>query len=182
MQGYRETVPRLMCGLQSLNIPTIAALNGFAVGLGCDLALACDQRIASDTARISSIWIKRGVIPAAGGFWMWPHIVGLGRALDIILSGRFVDAAEGEKIGLYAKVVPGPDLKNEAIALAKTYASNPPIAIKLAKMMVYRGLNMDFRTAIEMAGSVQAVAHATEDRNEAMNAWREKREPRFKGR
>lgn len=182
MQGYRDTVPRLMCGLQGLNIPTIAAINGFAVGLGCDLTLSCDVRIACRTTRLASIWIKRGTIPAAGGFWLWPKIVGLGRALDIILSGKFVDAEEGERIGLYNKVVPLRSLRSEAIKMASSYTANPPIAIKLAKMMVYRGLNIDFRSGIELAGAVQAVAHATEDRNEAVNAWREKRRPKFKGR
>jgi len=182
MQGYRDTVPRLMCGLQNLNIPTIAAINGFAVGLGCDLTLSCDLRIACENTKVASIWIKRGVIPAAGGFWLWPRIVGLGRSLDIILSGKFVEVEEGERIGLYNKVVPARSLKSEAIKMAKGYTANPPIAIKLAKMMVYRGLNMDFRTGLELAGSVQAVAHSTEDRTEAVNSWREKRQPKFKGR
>lgn len=182
MQGYRDTVPALMCGLQSLNVPTIAAINGVAVGLGCDLTLSCDLRIACENTRVASIWIKRGVIPAAGGFWLWPRVVGLGRALDIILSGRFIEAEEGERIGLYNRVVPAHSLRSGAIEMAKTYTANPPIAIKLAKMMVYRGLNMDFRAGIELAGAVQTVAHTTEDRAEAINAWREKRQPKFKGR
>ncbi len=173
MQGYRDTVPALMCGLQSLNVPTIAAINGVAVGLGCDLTLSCDFRIACENTRVASIWIKRGVIPAAGGFWLWPRVVGLGRALDIILSGRFIEAEEGERIGLYNRVVPAHSLRSGAIEMAKTYTANPPIAIKLAKMMVYRGLNMDFRAGIELAGAVQTVAHTTEDRAEAINAWRE---------
>lgn len=182
MQGYRDTIPPLMCGLQNLNVPTIAAINGVAVGLGCDLTLSCDIRIACENTRVASIWIKRGIIPAAGGFWLWPRIVGLGRAADIIFSGRFVEAEEGERIGLFNKVVPFASLKSEAIKAAKSYTANPPIALKLAKMMMYRGLNMDFRTGIELAGAVQTVAHTTEDRAEAINAWREKRQPKFKGR
>jgi enoyl-CoA hydratase/carnithine racemase len=182
LQGYRDSVVPIMCGLQGLNIPTIAAINGAAVGIGCDLSLSCDIRIACENTKIASIWVRRGVIPAAGGFWMWPRIVGLGRAMDIILSGRFIQAEEGERIGLFNKVVAAKDIKSEAIKLAQTYTANPPIALKLAKMMVYRGLNMEFRTGIELAGAVQTVAHLTEDRNEAMDAWREKRKPNFKGR
>jgi len=181
LQGYRDTVVPLMCGLQGLKIPTIAAINGIAVGMGCDLTLSCDLRIACENTRVASIWIKRGVIPAAGGFWLWPRIVGLGRALDIILSGRFIEAEEGERIGLFNRVVPAHSLRSEAIKMAQSYTANPPIALKLAKMMVYRGLNMEFRTGVELAGAVQTVAHLTEDRNEAMNAWREKRKPKFKG-
>jgi len=182
MSGYRETVPKIMCGLQALNVPTIAALNGVAVGLGCDLALACDIRIACENTKLSAIWIKRGLIPAAGGFWMLPRIVGLGRAAEIIFSGRAVQAEEGERIGLFNKVVPASSLKSEAIALAQSFTENPPIGLKLAKMMLYRGLSLDFRSGIELAGAVQAVAHSTEDHTESINAWREKRKPVYKGR
>jgi enoyl-CoA hydratase/carnithine racemase len=182
LQGYRDTVIPMMCGLQGLKIPTIAAINGIAVGMGCDLTLSCDLRIACEKTRIASIWIKRGLVPAAGGFWLWPRIVGLGRALDIIFSGRFIEADEGERIGVFNRVVPANSLRSEAIKMAKGYTVNPPIALKLAKMMVYRGLNMDFRTGLELAGAIQTVAHTTEDRNEAINAWREKRQPTFKGR
>ena len=182
MSGYRETVPKIMCGLQALNVPTIAALNGLAVGLGCDLALACDIRIACEHTKLAAIWIKRGLIPAAGGFWMLPRIVGVGRAAEIIFSGRFVEAEEGERIGLFNKVVPSPSLRSEAIALTQSFTENPPIGLKFAKMMLYRGLSLDFRSGIELAGAVQAVAHTTEDHAEAINAWREKRKPLFKGR
>ena len=181
MSGYREIVPRIMGGLQSLNVPTIAAINGPAVGLGCDMSLACDVRIACENTRLSPIWIKRGLIPAAGGFWMLPRIIGLGRAAELIFSGRFIEAEEGERIGLFNKVVPATSLRAEAIALAQTFTENPPIGLKFAKMMLYRGLSIDYRTGIELAGAVQAIAHTTEDHTEAMNAWREKRKGVYKG-
>lgn len=181
MRGYRDIVPRLICGLQALNVPTIAAINGVAVGLGCDMCLACDIRIACENTKLASIWIKRGFIPAAGGFWMLPRLVGVGRAAELIFSGRFVEAEEGERIGLYNKVVPALSLKNEAIKMAQSFTQNPPVGLKLTKMMLYRGLSMDFRTGIELAGAVQAVAHSTEDHIEAINAWREKRPPKYKG-
>jgi len=180
MSGYREVVPRIMCGLQALNVPTIAALNGVAVGLGCDMALACDIRIACENTKMASIWIKRGLIPAAGGFWMLPRIVGLARAAEMIFSGRFIQAEEGERIGLFNKVVPSTSLRSEAIAMAKSFTENPPIGLKFAKMMLYRGLSMDYRSGIELAGAVQAIAHGTEDHAEAINAWREKRKPSYK--
>lgn len=182
LRGYRDSVPRLMCGLQALNVPTIAAINGTAVGLGCDMTLACDIRIACENTRLSSIWVRRGLIPAAGGFWLLPRLVGLGRAADIIFSGRFIEAEEGERIGLFNRVVPAASLRSEAIKMAEGYLQNPPIGLKLAKMMLYRGLNLDFRSGIELAGAVQSVAHSTEDHAEAINAWREKRKPRYKGR
>ena len=180
--GYRDMVPKLMCGLQALNVPTIAAINGFAVGLGCDLSLACDIRIACENTRLSAVWIKRGLIPAASGFWMLPRLVGIGRAAELIFSGRFVEAEEGERIGLFNKVVPASTLRSEAVKMAQSFTQNPPIGLSLAKMMMYRGLTMDFRSGIELAGTVQAVAHSTEDHAEAMKAWREKRQPEFKGR
>ena len=181
MSAYREIVPRIMGGLQSLNVPTIAAINGAAVGLGCDMSLACDVRIACENTKLSPIWIKRGLIPAAGGFWMLPRIIGLGRAAELIFSGRFIEAEEGERIGLFNKVVPATSLRSEAIALAQSFTENPPIGLKFAKMMLYRGLSIDYRTGIELAGAVQAIAHTTEDHAEAMDAWREKRKGVYKG-
>ncbi|MBU2608329.1 MAG: enoyl-CoA hydratase, partial [Chloroflexi bacterium] len=122
-----------------------------------------------------------GLIPAAGGFWLLPRLIGLGRAAEIIFSGRFIQAEEGERLGLYNRVVPSTSLISEAIALAKSFTENPPIGLKFAKMMLYRGLSMDYRSGIELAGAVQAIAHGTEDHSEAINAWREKRKPSYKG-
>jgi enoyl-CoA hydratase/carnithine racemase len=178
---YRKWIPILVSGLQNLRVPTIAAINGFAVGMGCDTALACDVRIACENTRIASIWIKRGLVPAESGFWLLPRIVGLGRAAELIFSGRFVEAEEGERIGLFNKVVKASNLMDEAIKMAKSFAQNPPAGLRLSKMLMYKGLSMDMSSGQELAGSLQAILTTTEDSKEAMAAFREKRKPKFKG-
>ncbi|HPQ43229.1 MAG TPA: enoyl-CoA hydratase-related protein [Syntrophales bacterium] len=180
--GYRSWVPKVVIGLQNLRVPTIAALNGYAVGMGCDTALACDIRIACENTKVASIWIKRGFLPAESGFYLLPRLVGLGRAAELILSGRFVEAEEGERIGLYNRIVPAAALLTESIGMAQAFAKNPAGALKLAKMVMYRGLDMDLLAGLELAGACQSILATSEDVKEAMNAWREKREPIFKGR
>jgi len=177
----RPIVPKLIIGLQNLHVPTIAMINGDTVGLGFDMAMSCDIKTVAENARMACIWVKRGLIPASGSLWMLPRLVGVARASDIIFSGRFVMADEAEKIGLVNLAAPLADLKEETLKLAQSYVDNPPIGIKLAKMVMYKGLAMDISAALEMSIANQSIAFATEDHKEAIDAWREKREPIWKG-
>ena len=168
--------------LQNLDIPTIAMVNGVAVGQGFSMALVCDMRIGSQNARFSVAWTKRALVPATGDTWLLPRIVGLGRAVELILTGRFVEAEEAERIGLLNRLVPVEELENETMALAHQLAKGPPLALRLSKVNLYTGLNVDLATALESLSSAQAILFMTEDYKEATAAFQEKREAVFKGR
>ncbi|MFC2060718.1 enoyl-CoA hydratase/isomerase family protein [Chloroflexota bacterium] len=167
--------------LQNLDIPTIAMVNGPAVGMGMDLAMACDMRIGSDQARFCVAWLRRGLIPEGGSTWLLPRIVGLPKAAEIIFSTRFVEAEEAAAIGLLNRLVPSSDLEKETMELASQIAKGPPIAIRLSKLNMYKGLQFDFSTAIEFLSPNQVVAENSEDAAEGARAFLEKREAKFKG-
>jgi len=177
----RKIVPKIITGLQNLGVPTIAMINGDVVGLGFDISMACDIRTVAETARMSCIWVKRGIIPASGSLWMLPRLVGIARASDIIFSGRFIMSEEAVRIGLVNLSAPLAELKNETLKLAQSYVANPPIGIKLAKMVMNKSLAMDLSASLELSVANQSVAFTTEDHMEAINAWREKRKPVWKG-
>lgn len=176
----RSIVPKIITGLQNMRVPTIAMINGDVVGLGFDMAMACDVKTVSENARMACIWVKRGLIPASGSLWMLPRLVGIARASDIIFSGRFIKADEAERIGLVNLAAPLAELKKETLKLAQSYVDNPPIGIKLAKMVMYKGLAMDISAALELSVANQSIAFATEDHKEAIEAWRQKRAPVFR--
>ncbi len=177
----RSIVPKIINGLQNLHVPTIAMINGDAVGLGFDIAMACDIKTVAENARMTCIWVKRGLIPASGSLWLLPRLVGIARASDIIFSGRFIMAEEAERIGLVNLAAPLAELKNETLKLVQSYVTNPPIGIKLSKMVMYKGLSMDISSALELSVANQAIAFATDDHQEALEAWRQKREPVWRG-
>jgi len=167
--------------LQRMEIPTIAMVNGFAVGGGFDYACACDIRIGSEKARFGSAFIGVGLVPETGGGYLLPRIVGLSKALEILYTGKWVDAREAERIGLLNKLVPAGELERETMELAKHLVKAPPISIKMTKQLVYKGLETDLETALQMAAAYQAIVTYTEDHREGIAAWREKREPDYRG-
>ena len=180
-RGFRDA-QRVILGLQRMEKPTIAAVNGVAAGAGLDLACACDIRIASVTARFSAAYVKVGLFPGYGGTWLYPRLVGLGRAAEMIFTGEFVDAAEALRVGLVNRVVPAERLADDAADLARRIAAGPPIAMRLAKMMLYRGLEMDLETAMQAAAAAESITLSSADHSEGMAAMREKRKPKFTGR
>ncbi|MFC2009364.1 enoyl-CoA hydratase/isomerase family protein [Chloroflexota bacterium] len=180
-QFINEVVQGITRTLQRMEIPTIAMVNGFAVGGGFDYACACDMRIGSENARFTNAFIKVGLVPETGGCYLLPRIVGLSKALDILYSGKWVDAKEAEKIGLLNKLVPAEELEKETMELAKQIAKSAPIAMKLTKQLAINGLESDLDTALNMAAAYQAVVTSTQDHQEGLAAWLEKREPVFKG-
>jgi len=168
--------------LREIEKPTIAAVNGAAVGLGCDFALACDLRIASEKASFGELFVKRGIMPDCGGTWLLPKIVGLTKTFELIYLGELITAQEALRIGLVNWVVPHEKFKDETHALAKKLASGPPIAYAQAKRAINAGLLADLARGLEYEIAGQMVCLASEDKEEGVKAWKEKRPPRFKGR
>lgn len=167
--------------LLKLEKPTIAMVNGDAVGGGLDLALCCDMRIGSADARFSVGYARIGLTPDTGATWLLPRIVGLGRALEMILASEFYSAEEAYRLGLLNKVVTPQKLERYTRALAAKLAEGPPIAHRLSKLQVYEGLGMDFETAMAAASAYLNLTALSQDHLEGIKAFVEKRKPSFEG-
>jgi enoyl-CoA hydratase/carnithine racemase len=168
--------------LFNLDIPTIGMINGAAVGLGFDLALACDIRIGSENARFMVGFTRMGLTPAAGGAWLMPRVMGLAKAIELVYTADFLEAEEALRLGVLNRLVPASALERETMALARKIGENSPLANRLAKLQIHKGLNADLGTALELGGTCQAICLTSEDTREALAAFREKRKPVFKGR
>ncbi len=181
-EGYRDGVQRLPKALYGLDIPTIAAVNGPAIGAGCDLAFMCDLRLASATAQFGEVFVNLGIIPGDAGSWFLPRRIGYQLAAEMTFTGRIVGAEEALAKGLVLKVAPPDQLMAEAKALAGIIASKPPRTVRQAKRLMRAAEAMDLANFLELAAANQALAHKTEDHLEAVKAFVEKRKPTFKGR
>ncbi|HEV2130787.1 MAG TPA: enoyl-CoA hydratase-related protein [Longimicrobiaceae bacterium] len=162
--------------------PMIAAVNGFALGGGCELALACHLRIASENAKFGLPEVKLGIIPGYGGTLRLPRIVGKGRALELILTGEMIDAHEAHRIGLANRVVPQEELLDETRKLMQTILRNGPIALALAIECTTRGLEMSVDDGLALESNLFGLLAATEDMREGMTAFLEKRKAEFRRR
>lgn len=176
--GTFQRVPRI---IRSMDKPVLAAVNGPAVGAGCEIVLACDFRIASEAARFGEVWIRLGCVPALGGMFLLPRLVGLTKATELILTGEIIDAAEALRIGLVNRVVSSPELLPAAHELARKLARGPSRAIALAKAALNRGLSSNLWTELEAAVEAQMVCFATRDFAEGVEALVQKRQPKFTG-
>ncbi|CAN5211356.1 enoyl-CoA hydratase-related protein [soil metagenome] len=161
--------------------PVIAAVNGFALGGGCELALACHLRIASDKARFALPEVKLGIIPGYGGTLRLPRIVGKGRALELMLTGEMIDAAEAHRIGLVNRVVPADQLEAEARKLLGTILKNGPVALGLAIECTTRGMEMSVDDGLALESNLFGLLASTTDMREGMTAFLEKRAANFSG-
>ncbi|HEU4343450.1 MAG TPA: enoyl-CoA hydratase-related protein [Candidatus Binatia bacterium] len=167
--------------INKVSKPMIAAVSGFALGGGCELAMSCDIIIASETARFGQPEINLGTIPGSGGTQRLTHLIGKHRAMEMVLTGEFIDASEAERVGFVNRVVPVELLLDEAKAMANKIAAKPVIAIKAAKEAILKSANMGLDDGLEFERKSFYMLFASEDRKEGMKAFLEKRKPVFKG-
>ncbi len=178
----RPTRDKIVLLIQGTGKPVIASVNGVAAGGGCNLALACDLRIASDQARFGEVFVRRGIHPDWGGIWFLPRIVGYAKAAELIFSGEVIDAHEAFRVGLVNKVVPHDALAAATKEFALKFAKNAPIPIALAKRSLQQFSSIDLNQALDQERLAQEICRHTEDRVEGMKSFVEKRPPVFKGR
>ncbi|MCI3179311.1 enoyl-CoA hydratase [Caulobacter sp. CCUG 60055] len=179
--GYRGNIHKVVRSIYGLEVPSIAAVNGPAIGLGCDVACMTDIRIAADTARFGVTFLKLGLIPGDGGAWLLPRTVGMSRAAELLFTGDVIDAAKAVEWGLVSRAVPAEALMDEALALAERIAAQPPHALRLAKSLLKHGQTASYDTLMEMSAAAQAISHLTDDHMEGVDAILEKRAAVFKG-
>lgn len=175
----RNTPPTV---LHHLDTPTIAALNGSAAGYGMDLALGCDIRIMSDSAKLAAAFTARGVVPESGGTWILPRLIGWSRAAEIIFTGKTLTAQECVEMGLVSRTVERDSLHEEAINLAKAIAKNAPLAVQASKRMMRMSMNETFDDHVHHVWLQLLPLFKSQDFQEGMASFMEKREPHFKGR
>jgi len=164
-----------------LNCPVIAAINGDAAGIGLELALACDIRIAARTARFSFPGIVRGLIPSDGATQRLPRLVGRAKAMELMLTGNAITASEALRIGLISRVVPVKEVLDVALEMGWEMVGKATMALRYCKEAVYKGLDMTLAQGLQLEGDLYFLLHTTEDRTEGIKAFKEKRRPEFKG-
>lgn len=180
--GYRDNIHKVLRALYGLRVPLIAAVNGPAIGLGCDLACLADIRIASSGAKFGVTFLKLGIIPGDGGTWILPRVIGEARAAELFYAGDVIDAATALDWGLVSRVVEQDALMHEAQALAAKIAAMPPHALRQTKNLMRQGRSITYDTALELAANTQALMHHSDDHAEGVAALIEKRAPDFTGR
>jgi enoyl-CoA hydratase/carnithine racemase len=180
--GLASTMQRLYDEVESFEKPTIAAVNGYALGGGCELAMACDLRIASTTARFGLPETNLSVLPGAGGTQRMARLVGVGRAIDLILTGEMLDAQQALSAGLVTRVAEPDALLDTARAVAASILAKGPLAVRLAKTVIRTGMDADRRTGLVVEQLAQALLYTTEDKREGAEAFLAKRSPEWSGR
>ena len=170
-QEYRHGIQRLPLALYQLEVPTIAAVNGMAIGAGCDLACMCDIRIAAQTASFAESFVKVGIIPGDGGAWFLPRIVGMARAVEMSMTGEPVDADTALQWGLVSRVVSQEELMPAAQALAHKMTTNSSDIIRLTKRLLREGQQQSLSSLLEISAAYQAIAHKTPEHAEIIKAF-----------
>ena len=177
-----EGVHEVARAVDELSKPVLAAVNGVAVGAGMDMALMCDIRLLTQSARMSEGYIRVGLVPGDGGCYYLPRLVGMAKALELLWTGDFVDAEEALSIGLATRVYADADFPEAHQAFAARLAEQPPINVAMIKRAAQQSVHSDLRTALDLISSHLAVVHGTRDSREARSALRERRPPSFQGR
>jgi len=180
-EEYRQGIQRLPKALYNLDVPTIAAINGPAIGAGLDLATMCDIRIASEKATFAESFVKVGIVPGDGGAWLLPRAVGRSKAAEMAFTGESLTAQQALEFGLVSRVVAHETLQAETQALAARIAANPAGVLRMTKRLLREGERSSLESLLELSASYQAHAHLTAEHHEAVNAFLEKRPPRFAG-
>jgi len=179
--GYREGIQRIPRAFAACDVPIVAAVNGAAVGAGCDLALMCDLRIASTTAFFAESFVKVGLIPGDGGAFLLPRVVGAARAAEMALTGDRVSAEQALAWGLVSQVVGPESLLDAARTLAERVAVNPPTAVRATKRLLRAASGLGLEEVLDLSATVQGSLHQTEEHREAVAAFLERRTPTFTG-
>lgn len=179
--GYRKGIQRIPMAVYDLEVPIIAAVNGAAIGAGCDLTMMCDMRVASEKALFAESFVKVGLIPGDGGAWFLPRVVGYSRANEMAYTGEPVNAEKALAWGMVTRVVAPEELLTAANELAARIAVNPPTALRMTKKLLREGASSTLDSLLEMSASLQALVHQTKDHQEAVAAMLEKRPPNFTG-
>ena len=180
-ENYRREIHMLSRALYELEIPLIAAVNGPAIGLGCDVACLADMRIASTEARFGVTFLKVGLIPGDGGAWLLQKVIGFSRTAELLYTGDVIDAQTAADWGLVSRVVPADELLAEAMKLAGRVAAQPPHALRLTKSVMRQGRTAAYDGVMELSAAAQGLCHLTADHIEGVTAVLEKRAPAFRG-
>jgi enoyl-CoA hydratase/carnithine racemase len=180
-KNYRYGIQRIPLALHDCDVPVIAAVNGHAVGAGCDLALMCDLRIGSTAAVFGETFVNLGIIPGDGGSWFLQRVVGYQRAAEMTFTGRMVEAQEAQALGILLEVVAPDELAARANELAQRIARKPPVAIRSAKRLLKLAQRTPLPEYLDLCAAQQALCHKTEDHAEALAAFLEQRRPEFRG-
>lgn len=178
-EEYRNGIQRIPKALYNLDVPTICAVNGPAVGAGLDLTCMCDIRIASEAATFAESFVKVGIVPGDGGAWLLPRAVGMSKACEMAFTGEALNAQEALACGLVSRVVPADALMAEARKLAAKIAANPGGVLRMTKRLLREGQSSTLESLLELSAGYQAIAHKTADHEEAVRAFMEKRAPKF---
>ncbi|WP_435417874.1 crotonase/enoyl-CoA hydratase family protein [Parerythrobacter aurantius] len=179
--NYRRGVQRITRAFLDCEVPLIAAVNGHAVGLGCDLACLCDIRLAAESARFSASFIKVGIVPGDGGAWSLQRVVGYSQAAEMFLTGDRYSAQDAKSFGLVSRVVADDELMAASMEIATRIAANPSRSLRLTKRLLREAQHSRMSDILELSAAYQALAHTTDDHAEAVDAFLEKREPKFTG-
>lgn len=179
---YRDGIQRIPLAIYELDIPVIAAVNGPAIGAGLDLACMCDIRLAAPKAIFAESFVRLGIVPGDGGAWLLPRIIGIPKASLMAFTGDAIDATKALEWGLVEQVCTHETLQSEAQALARRIASNPGHALRLCKRLLREGQHMRLDSLLELSAAYQALAHHTEDHQEAVAAFVDKRDAHYQDR
>ena len=180
--GLWEGVHRVPKQLEQMDKPVIAMVNGLAVGAGMGMCVMCDMRVAAESARFSTGYVRVGLVPGDGDTYFLPRLVGAAKALELLWTADFIEAPEAHRLGIVQRVVPDAQLKDTTYALARQIADGPQIPIRMIKRLVYQSLRLDLRTHLDLVSSHMSIVRQTADHKEGVAAFKEKRPPRFEGR
>jgi len=177
-----EGVHRVPKTLEAMDKPVIAMVNGLAVGAGMGMCVMCDMRVAAESARFSTGYVRVGLVPGDGDTYFLPRLVGAAKALELLWTADFIEAPEAHRLGIVQRVAPDAQLREVTYALARQIADGPQIPIRMIKRLVYQSLRLDLRTHLDLVSSHMSIVRQTADHAEGVAAFKEKRSPKFQGR